>query len=64
MAKKLDTYKGMAEEGLNAIIAERREELRTMRFSFTRGKDAKNPKLLRREIARALTELNARKQNA
>jgi ribosomal protein L29 len=61
MAKK--TLKANTPDELNKIVADKREELRALRFSVAGSKN-RNVKLgreLRKDIARALTELNARK---
>ena len=61
MAKKLD-LKTHTPEDLQKLVADKREALRQLRFSVAGSKD-RNVKLastLRREIARALTELNSR----
>jgi len=61
--KKLD-LKDTSVEDLNKMIAEKREELRTLRFSGmgSRVKDASAPKKLRAEVARIMTELASRAQ--
>jgi len=48
---------------INTLLAEKREELRTLRFSAAgaRAKDTNGPKKARKVIAQALTELTARK---
>jgi ribosomal protein L29 len=61
MAKK--TLKTNTPDELNKIVADKREELRALRFSVAGSKN-RNVKLsreLRKAVARALTELNARK---
>jgi len=47
---------------LNEMLAEKRESLRSMRFSAlgSRLKDSSEPKKLRADIARIMTELGAR----
>jgi ribosomal protein L29 len=50
-------------EDINRVVIAKREELRALRFSASGGKN-RNVKLaqtLKREVARALTELTARK---
>ena len=49
-------------EQLHKFVAETREKLRTMRFSIagSTSRNVKETKNLRREVARALTELTAR----
>jgi ribosomal protein L29 len=59
MAKKLD-LKNHTPQELQKLVAEKREELRALRFSVAGSKNA-NVKLastLRKQIARALTELS------
>ena len=61
MAKKL-SFATHTEEDLKRFVEEKREALRVLRFSIAGSKN-RNVKLvstLRREIARALTELNSR----
>ena len=61
MARKLDLKTHMPED-LQKLVADKREELRLLRFSVAGSKN-RNVKLastLRKEVARALTELNAR----
>lgn len=62
MAKKI-SYKDHSPEDLAKLVADKREELRRLRFSATGSKNTnvKQAKNLRREIARALTEASARK---
>jgi ribosomal protein L29 len=47
---------------LNKMLGEKREEMRTMRFSSlgARPKDADAPKKLRKEIAQLMFEIGAR----
>ena len=51
---------------LKKYISETREELRTLRFNASGSgvRDGHKGKITRREVARALTELNARNNNA
>ena len=59
MAKKI-SYSTHTPEELNRIVADTREELRSLRFSASGGKN-RNVKLagaLRKRVARALTALN------
>jgi ribosomal protein L29 len=60
MAKK-QTYNSRPKEELQKIAADKREELRALRFggAGSKNKNVKAAKSLRREIARALTALNA-----
>lgn len=62
MAKKTD-YKNHSAEDLERLVADKREELRALRFSVagSKSRDVKASQKLRREIARALTSLNAKK---
>lgn len=63
MAKKNET-KNMTEKDLVALVREKREALRQVRFatSSSRGRDVKKMRESKKEIARALTELSARTQ--
>ena len=59
MATKKKSLKGRDEEELKALVEKKREELRALRFSASGSKN-RNVKLvreLRKEVARALTEL-------
>ncbi len=61
MAKKHSLTKHSVED-LNKLVINKREELRALRFSIAGSKN-RNVKLgrsLRKEVARALTELNSR----
>lgn len=51
-------------EDLIKTIDEKREELRALRFDLAGSakKNSKSPVLARKEIARTLTEINARKR--
>ena len=62
MAKKINLETHTPED-LQKLVSDKREELRTLRFSVAGSKN-RNVKLastLRKAIARALTELNTRK---
>lgn len=63
--KKLD-LKDKSVEDMTKMLAEKREELRTLRFSNVGGrmKDASMPKKLRADVARIMTELGNRKNVA
>ena len=63
MAKK-NSYNTHSSEELTKILADKREELRALRFNVAGSKtrDVKLASKLRRDIARALTALNAPKQ--
>ncbi len=63
--KKID-LKDKSIEDMTKMLAERREELRTLRFSgmSTRIKDAAAPKKLRADVARIMTEMGSRKAKA
>lgn len=65
MAKKL-ILSDKNEAQLKEHLMKQREELRTVRFIAAGGrpKDAAAPKKARREIARTLTEMTARKNAA
>jgi len=61
MAKK-NSLKTHSVEDLTKLVATKREELRALRFSVAGSKN-RNVKLgsqLKKEVARALTELNSR----
>lgn len=53
-------------EDMTKMLAEKREELRRLRFSsLSRSvKDTTEPKKLRAEVARIMTELGSRKASA
>jgi ribosomal protein L29 len=61
MAKK-DTLTNHSVDDLNKLVLSKREELRVLRFSVagSKNRNVKQAKTLRKEIARALTELNQR----
>ena len=61
MAKKID-LKNHTPEDLKKFVEDKREELRTLRFSVagSKNRNVKLARTLRKEIARALTELTAR----
>lgn len=65
MAKKL-SYKDKQAPELLKLLAEKREELRKLRFEAagSRPKDSNAPKKARKEIARILTELSLSHQQA
>ena len=62
MAKKVD-YKTNTPEELHKIVADKREELRALRFNVagSKNRDVKQAGKLRKQIARALTALNTKK---
>ena len=62
MSKK-NSLTNHSPEDLNRLVAEKREELRALRFSVagSKNRNVKQSKTLRKTIARGLTELNARK---
>ena len=62
MAKKT-THNGRSKEELTKVIADKREELRSLRFGAagSKNKNVKAGRALRKDIARALTALNAQK---
>lgn len=62
MAKK-NSLTNHTPEDLNKLAADKREELRALRFSVagSKNRNVKLARVLRKEVARALTELNARK---
>lgn len=61
MAKKV-TLKNHSVEDLNRIVAEKREELRSLRFSVagSKNRNVKLARTLRKEVARGLTEITLR----
>ncbi len=61
MAKKT-TLKNHSVEELNALVTKKRDELRDLRFSVagSKNRNVKQVKTLRREVARALTEVTAK----
>jgi ribosomal protein L29 len=65
MTKKTSLTNHTPEE-LHKLVAEKREDLRALRFASSGGKNrnVKQGKNLRKEVARALTELSLRKQRA
>ena len=62
MSKKLTLINHSVEEITN-LVAGKREELRTLRFSVagSKNRNVKLARSLRKDIARSLTELTARK---
>ncbi len=61
MAKK-QNYKNMTDKDLIALVGEKREAMRQVRFatSSSRGRDVKQLRESKKDIARALTELSSR----
>jgi ribosomal protein L29 len=61
MAKKTDFTKKNPSE-LEALLKEKREELRTLRFSIAggRSKDGNSLRQVRADVARIMTELGKR----
>jgi len=66
MATKKTSLKDNSSEDLVKLVVDKRETLRTLRFSATgsKNRDVKQARSLRKEIARALTEASARKNVA
>lgn len=64
MATKKKTLIGKDTEELLMLVSKKREEIRVLRFSAAGSKNhnVKQNRELRREIARALTKVNAQKQ--
>ncbi|HFC10726.1 MAG TPA: 50S ribosomal protein L29 [Candidatus Kaiserbacteria bacterium] len=62
MAKDKTTYTEKTNAELATILAEKREALRALRFTAagSRPKDTSEPKKMRKEIARIMTEFSAR----
>ena len=50
-------------EDINRLVADKKEELRALRFSVagSKNRNVKQARTLKKTIARGLTELNARK---
>ena len=63
MATKKQSLINHTPEDLNKMVLDKQEELRVLRFSASGGKNhnVKQAKTLRKAVARALTELNARR---
>ncbi len=61
MSKK-NSLKDHSVTDLNKLVTNKREELRTLRFSVagSKNRNVKQGRTLRKEVARALTELNLR----
>ncbi len=61
MTKKTSLINHTHEE-LNKIVADKREELRALQFnaSGSKNRNVKLARTLRKEVARALTQLNAK----
>lgn len=66
MAKNKNTTKDMKDDEIKKFVDEKREALRKSRFGTagSKGKNISGPRALRKDIARALTEMNARKNNS
>ncbi|MBY0473279.1 50S ribosomal protein L29 [Patescibacteria group bacterium] len=62
MAKKT-SIKNHSVEDLNRLVKDKREELRTLRFSVagSKNRNVKQSRTLRKDVARALTAINAHK---
>jgi ribosomal protein L29 len=62
MAKK-QTYNALSKEEIATAVAKKRDDLRNLRFAAagSKSKNVKEAKVLRKEIARALTALTATK---
>ncbi len=62
MATKKITFKDTEQKELIKLLGEKREHLRTLRFTAAgaRNKNAQEPRNVRKEIARILTELGSR----
>ena len=63
MATKKKSVKGKEEGELRGLVEKKREELRSLRFSAagSKNRNVKMSRELRKEIARALTEVQAQK---
>ena len=64
MAKKT-SLKTLSPEDLNKLVSDKREELRSLRFAVagSKNRNVKLGRTLRKEVARALTELNSQRLN-
>ncbi len=62
MAKKTSLINHSHDE-LTKLVADKREEIRALRFSASgsKNRNVKLSRTLRKEVARALTQLNAKK---
>ncbi len=65
MAKK-ESLKNHSVEDLNRLVAEKSEELRALRFSVagSKNRNVKLGRTLRKNIARVLTEISARRSTS
>ncbi len=66
MATKKTSLVNHSSEDLQKLVVDKRETLRTLRFSATgsKNRNVKQARSLRKEIARALTEASVRKNVA
>lgn len=64
MAKTKNTFTDKKNEELTALLFEKREELKKLRFggSGAKGKEANTARNIKKDIARILTEQTARKK--
>ena len=62
----MSEYTNKTKEELTRLVAEKREALRAFRFAMagSKKKNVKEGKMLRKEIARLLTELNKKLPNS
>ncbi len=65
MATKKVNYKEKQDSELQKAFAEKKEELRKIRFGSAgaRARDTKRSSNLKKEVARIMTEINARRLN-
>jgi len=63
MAKKKTTYVETSEKDIQVALTEKREALRNFRFgnAGSKSRNVKEGNVIRKEIARLLTEVNRRK---
>jgi ribosomal protein L29 len=63
MATKKTSLKNHTQDELIKLAEDKREELRVLRFSASgsKNRNVKLPRVLRKDIARALTELTAQR---
>jgi len=58
---KMNEIKKLKDSDLSSLVSEKRESIRSFRFG-TAGRDASAHRIARKDIARALTELQARRE--
>ena len=60
MTKKLENFKGMSKEELNKQLTDLHESIRVIRFKAdgAKSKNVKEVSVLKKQLARVLTEMN------